>query len=84
MEAPFGQEDEDALRDADDAAFDPAELEALFNDDIVLDLREGGCETNVFGNDAGALGDLDCGVHPFRDEAAAARAHSAPDPFGFP
>lgn len=80
-EEPFGHDD--ALGDADDVAFDPAELEAIFNDDIPipLDLREGGCE-NVFGGDASSLGDLDCGV-PFQNEGAAARAHSAPDPFGF-
>lgn len=82
-EEPFG--DDEALGDADDAAFDPAELEALFNDDIPIpldSLQEGGCESNVFDGDTNSLGDLDC-VPPSRD-GAAARAHSAPDPFGFP
>jgi hypothetical protein len=82
-EDAFG--DEQAIRDADEAAFDPAELEALFNDDIPipLELREGGCESNVFGGDAHSLGDLDCGVL-LHTSSASARAHSATDPFSFP
>lgn len=74
---------EEVFNDPDADAFDRAELEAIFNDDIPipLDLREGGCESNAFGG-PNSLGDLDCGV-PFQNDGTAARAHSAPDPFDF-